>query len=376
LRGIVATILSVVFPAVLFSALTVWVSWEGEEFFYKVAREFERLTGIEVEVLYVPRIDTKLQLSLRTGHLPDICLVQDVSTGIIAASGRAVPLDPEFLASLGYFSEDALSVFSSNGKYLAVPFYADLQVGFLNRSLVKPDAPSQLMSGYTIEDLKKLPRVKDDKDVISVAWDFMSPYVFFSFLAGYGEVTDSRGMPAFSSDTYASAVSEVRELFASGTVLRLERQAMVSRFLAGKLIFMLQGSFLAPEFERAGIDFQILPFPRVGDKSIPSVIDSKGFVIFDEKSLEPVRLFLSFLFEESMDFATSNYKIPLWVQELPVELVDLERVMENVVRMPSDMRFQQIYGEAMRTVLQVVYVQAMSIDDALKSAQAFAESNW
>ncbi|KUK93517.1 MAG: Extracellular solute-binding protein family 1 [Thermotogales bacterium 46_20] len=355
--------------------LTVWVSWEGEDFFRNTATQFESESGIKVDVLFVPRMEEKLQLSLRTGNLPDICLIKDTQTGNVAASGKAVSLSEVFVEDLGSFSVDSLQAFSLNDQLYAIPYYADLQVAYLNLSLAPSDFLSNTYEDYSLDDLEPLYSVPA-ANIVPVAWDFMSPYVFFSFLSGFGDAADSKGMPAFSSEHYRMAVEEVFSLFASGRVERLERQAMVSYFMDGKLAYMIQGSYLANQFEDAGIDFRMLPLPKIGGNEIPAVIDSKGFVLFNPDSLQEARAFLSFLYARSMEFSVANYKVPLWVELLPEELDDLEVVMRNTVRMPNDMRFQQIYSDGMRTVLQVVFAGSMSIEDALHSAQAYAEYNW
>ena len=372
----IATFAVLILVNIVALGLTVWVSWEGEDFFKEVASEFELETGVKVDLLYIPKMADKLQLSLRTGNLPDLCLIKDTHTGNVAASGRAIPLGREFFEKLGQFSDDSLEAFALNEKFYAVPYYADLQVAFLNRSLVSNDLLKNLEEGHGISELSFLFSVHSSNEVIPAAWDFMSPYIFFSFLSGYGDVSDSRGMPAFSSETYRNAVEDIHDLFISEQVARLERQAMISYFMDNKLAYMIQGTYLAPQFRDTGIDFQILPLPRVGDKNIPAVMDSKGFALFNEDSLEEASAFLSLLYESSMEFAVTDYKVPLWTKSLPEELHDFEVIMKNTVRMPNDMRFQQIYSEAMRTVLQVVFAGSMSIEDALHSAQAYAEYNW
>ncbi|MDI3524501.1 hypothetical protein [Kosmotoga sp.] len=85
--------------------LTIWISWEGEEFFTEVARVYSERTGIDVKVLHVPKLDKKLFTALRTGNLPDISMVKDTNTERIANSDFLVKLGRADLESLGIFPE-------------------------------------------------------------------------------------------------------------------------------------------------------------------------------------------------------------------------------------------------------------------------------
>jgi len=355
--------------------LTIWISWEGEEFFTEVARVYSERTGIDVKVLHVPKLDKKLFTALRTGNLPDISMVKDTNTERIANSDFLVKLGRADLESLGIFPERNLKPYSVNGLLVAVPYYADVQVVFANLDLLESKG-LELDFDYTIEDLKKVAEKFAGTDIVPVAWDFMSSYVFYPFMTRFGKLWDKDGKPAFNSPAIAEAITYIKNLFDEGVFTRLNRGALVSSFEAGKIAVVIQGSYLAKDFEEAGIRFKMLPFPLIEGKRVNPIIDSKGFAIFNASKKDIALDFLRFLYSRSIDYCIEYNKIPMWTTDVPVELKDLNDILNVGQYMYNGLKFQSFYFSTMRTVLQAVYSGSLSVDEALKSAQNYVNSNW
>lgn len=355
--------------------LTIWVSWEGEEFFTQVAKAYSQRTGIDVKVLHVPKLDKKLFTALRTGNLPDISMVKDTDTGRIADSDFLVKLDRADLESLGFFSEKNLIPYSVNGLLVAVPYYADVQVVFANLDLLE-NVGIELDYDYTIEDLIKLKDKFAGTDIIPVAWDFMSSYVFYPFLTRFGNLWDENGKPAFNSPSIAEAITYIKNLFDQGVFTRLNRGALVNSFEEGKIAVVIQGSYLAKDFEESGIRFTLLPFPLIKGERVKPIIDSKGFAIFNPSKKDVALDFLKFLYSQSTDYCIEYNKIPMWTTDMPEELEELNDILNVGQYMYNGMKFQSFYFSTMRTVLQAVYSGSLTADEALESAQNYVNSNW
>ncbi len=124
-----ATFLFVILLCSFTFGITFWVSWEGEDFYRAAASRFSEKTGIPVEIVYFPKIEEKLNVSLKTGDLPDAVMIKDTYVGDVAASKRNLPIPESVLRD---YPERYLSAFTWNGEVSAVPYYADSQVAFIN----------------------------------------------------------------------------------------------------------------------------------------------------------------------------------------------------------------------------------------------------
>jgi len=364
------------FSSLFFAAnLTVWTSWEGEDFFTEIARLYTQETGIEVKILHIPKLDDKLFTALRTGNLPDISMVKDVYTERTSISNSLTKLDNTDIEIVGNFSKESLKPYSFKGSLLAIPYYADVQTVFVNLSLLRSKGVS-LDFGYSIEDIEKISREFASSEVTPAAWDFMSPYVFYPFLTSFDTLWNEEGKPVFDSPKIREGITYVKELFDKGVFVRMNRGALVNSFEAGKIAILIQGSYLARDFEEAGIEFQMLPFPKVKGKKVKPIIDSKGFAIFNAAKKDIALDFLRFLYSRSMNYCVEYNKIPLWTQTIPEELSELYYILKEGQYMYNGLKFQSLYFSTMKTVLQAVYSGSLSIDEALKSAQDYVNSNW
>lgn len=374
-KGIVL-IFALVASSVFFAtSLTLWISWEGEEFFSEVAKLYTQETGIEVKILNVPKLDDKLFTALRTGNLPDISMVKDVYIERLSKSGFLTKLDSKDIELIGSFDRECLGPYSFDSTVFAIPYYADVQVVFANQALLQGQGIS-FDAGYGIEDIEEIAEKFAGSNIIPAAWDFMSPYIFYPFLTAFGNLKNEEGKPIFDSSEIGEGIEYIKSLFDSGTFVRMNRGALVNSFEDGKIALLIQGSYLAKDFEEAGIDFKILPFPEVNGKKVKPVIDSKGFAVFTKEKKDIAIGFLKFLYSKSIDFCIEYNKIPLWTSKVPDELSELYDIYKEGQYMFNGLKFQSLYFNTMKTVLQAVYSGSLSVDEALKSAQDYVNSNW
>ncbi|TYB92636.1 MAG: extracellular solute-binding protein [Kosmotoga sp.] len=362
--------------SLLFSeSLTLWVSWEGLSFFEEKARIFNENTGNNVEILFVPEMEEKLITSIKTDNFPDIALIKDVYSGYLSQLNTLHKVTNEDLEQLGTFRKKDLDVFTADGEIVAIPYYADIQVAFVNQSLLR-DIHYELSFDYSTDDLREIKEKLGDNEIVPVAWDFMSPYVFYPFAVHGSELIDKNGKLQMNTESLAETISSVKELFDKGLFERYERGALVEKFSSNKIAIILQGSYLSPTFEQNNVKFDIFPFPVMNEKRIKGLIDAKGFVILNSKKYETALEFLNFLYDSSISYCEKYYKVPLWTEPDSKKLINLRTILEESQYMEQKADFQRMYFRVMRIVLQSVYSGTMSIDESLQSAQKFVNKNW
>ncbi|HOI62805.1 MAG TPA: extracellular solute-binding protein [Mesotoga sp.] len=359
-------ILTVVVPL---AGLTVWVSWEGEDFYREVASSFEREKGIKVELEYFPKIEEKLGVALKTGDLPDMALVKDTYSGNLGASKRALEIAADDLAR---FKGEYLEAYMYDGAVVALPFYADVQVAFINRT-VFDKAGLPLPGELDLGELEAI--VQELKKVVQypVAFDFTSPYMMFPYISDPSPVGEG-GRPFLSGRERVEAVEAVKVYFDTGVLSRLERAAMNGLFRNGKIGIMLQGSYMAEKFAAANLDFAMVPLPDLEGRKIRGVIDSKGFALFKEESYAQSIEFARYLMEKSEAFCGQYWKYPLFetVQGDP----ELERIIASGQYMPNGPGYQAMLFEAFEPALQAIFSGAMGVEQALNGAQGYIDSTW
>ncbi len=361
-----ATFLFVILLCSFTFGITFWVSWEGEDFYRAAASRFSEKTGIPVEIVYFPKIEEKLNVSLKTGDLPDAVMIKDTYVGDVAASKRNLPI-PE--SALRDYPERYLSAFTWNGEVSAVPFYADSQVAFINLDAFEE-------AGLNLEDDFDFVQFEIIKEKLTgivdypIAFDFTSPYIMFPYVSALlsGE---ERAALKIGSPESKETVSIVKSYFDSGVISRLERAAMNGLFRQGKIGVMLQGSYMAEKFREKGPRFAMLPFPNLQGIEVRGVIDSKGFALFNSDTYEQCMSFIAYLGEQSEEFFIQYDKYPLfgsgWLPELG-EIVNKGEFMPNI---PG---YQTLLFEALEPALQAIFSGAMTVDQALTGAQSYIDS--
>ncbi|MFO7881605.1 MAG: extracellular solute-binding protein [Kosmotogaceae bacterium] len=355
--------------------LTLWISWEGLSFFEEKANNFNKNTGHNIEILYVPQMEDKLLTSIKTDNLPDMVLIKDVYTGYLAQVNDLYKLKEQDLRKLGNFRTDDLNVFSTMNERVAVPYYADLQVAFVNQDVLKRIGYG-LSIDYTVDDLREIRLDLEDSEITATAWDFMSSYIFYSFTVHGSELIDEKGKLKMNTDSLAETIVKVKRLFDEGVFKRLERGTLVEGFSSGKIAIMLQGSYLSTTFEENEIEFEILPFPIMNGKRIKGLIDAKGFAILNETKKEIALDFLEYLYNCSIPYCEEYYKVPLWTESDSNKLKKLRVILKENQYMEQSSDFQRLYFRVMRVVLQSVYSGTMSVKETLQSAQEFVNKNW
>ncbi len=359
--------------------ITVWFSWEGQGEFMNIVRNFESThPNINVNVVYVPRMIQKINITLASGgKFPDVALIRNDYIGILANAGVIHEVkDVQALKKI-YDS------FLLNGKEYAYPYYADVQVVYANKSLFKSvKLPNW---NWTISDFENVASKLKKSGKAGVILEEFSPYFFVSFDAAFngGTLPQKDGIPVVNGKGTLKAAEFYNSIFnVKKIAVSYEKMAMVNAFKMGKAGLFVMGSFMIPDIMQSGMNFTVLPYPyfKKGEP-IPPVLDSKGFAVFNDS--KAVQEFLNYVTSAQAEkkFCLSTYKLPANIEAASElgknnEFFKAMQVSEErSMILPTTRIFKEGYMRSLKTALRLYLSGKMSLKEAFDRAQEYIESH-
>jgi ABC-type glycerol-3-phosphate transport system substrate-binding protein len=338
------------------SQITVWVSWEGVEYYKAAAQSYESShPGVKVKIVNVPDINKKLLLlSSSPQELPDAFMVRGAN----------------MLNTATIFKDKIVkvnnrgSVYEKVFKDYAVPLYADVQVLYVNKNIVK----DKINSNYTMDDLMDIV----SKYKYGLCADFTSPWIFAGILSGRKDLVNSNGNIIVDDKITENTIKFILNMEKEGKFTSFARRAFVVKFKLGDLPFIIQGNFLMKSFENLGFKVEMLPYPKEGEKykTFKPLIDSKGMVATTKQGLD----FAMYLQKSSQlqnlcsEYYKVNYKGYSKVEALKLSL-------QRGFFEPNTRKYSNGYFKGMRTALLLIMNSHQDINETLKNAQEFIDHN-
>ncbi len=379
-------------------AITVWFSWEGENQFKNMVNEFNKANPQnKVNFVYVPDMLQKLQITLSShGILPDVALVRSDDIGLLASSEAVIPVSPSNT------TESFKKAFTYDSRMYAYPYYADVQVVYMNANVYKGALPG---NDWTVSDLEKMiSEVKKDGHD-GIAFDKTSSYLFNSFNAAFngGTIPQKDGIPNVNNENTMKAFEFYNMLFNEKKyAVSYHKMALMNSFKTGKVAFMFQGSFMIPDFLKAGMNFRVLPYPTLDNgQPIPPAFDAKGFVVFKESPA--AKKFIDYVTstKNEIGFCSATYKLPAnpdaikalenpesfsnlittatttpySVDNLKASLETMDIDAQRALILPTSAVFKEVYSNAITTALGLYLNGKMTLKEALKKAQEYIDGN-
>lgn len=266
-------------------SLEVWASWEGVRLLKEEIDRYAELHDADIRVIEGPKTSSKLISILRGGGSPpDLLMVQSSDIPDLVLAGA--------LQHLGYidtkrFDRRGIEAFTTGGRLYGLPFYCDPQVVFLNRTII--DDPPDF--DWTLDDFEKLSRDLLQRGITPASWNAYSASWLIPFQIAFGKegLLEDDGSIIINDAPSVEALEYILYLQDTGYLDVLERDAMVSLFVSGKVAMILSGSYSIPGFEEINLDFSVLPFPLHPDTGRPvaPLLDYKAFAI-TRRSKHPV----------------------------------------------------------------------------------------
>jgi arabinogalactan oligomer/maltooligosaccharide transport system substrate-binding protein len=249
----------------------------------KLAAEFEKKTGIKVEVVPVAILkqQEKLTLDGPAGKGPDLVTWPHDQLGAAVIKGLVQPINPDASVT-GQFDESALSALTVDGKLYGLPKVTESIALIYNKKLM-PNPPG------TFEELKSFAKsyTKPAEKKYGVMFEINNLY-FNHFLV------DAKGGYVFKHENgkydpsdiglnNAGAVEagkEVESWFKEGLLPNgLKGDTINGLFKEGKVAAVINGPWAVLDYKQAGIDVGVAPIPKVNGKDARTFIGVKGWYL-------------------------------------------------------------------------------------------------
>jgi ABC-type glycerol-3-phosphate transport system substrate-binding protein len=350
--------------------ITVWVSWEGEDWYHEVATEYTRKTGVPIEIVQLPSLEPKLQVAVKTKDtLPDLCLIK--SDYLPVVQPFALPVYSQDIPDyFPRFVPIGVDTYTTENTLYAIPFYADVQVMYLQKEVFSKSGVELPDTNWTIDDMETLMKTFSEKGQLAIGWGFNSPYIFQGLQESFGSSFMPDGHINILTDSNRTLLRRLRTWVVNGWFKDYpQRPGLVKDFSAGKVAMIPQGSFLIPSFDESGLPYAVttLPFPW------KSVIDTKAWVIFSHP--DEVYPFIIYMIERMNELCDAFVKQSLITgvaSELPYASV-LETAMQCSMVQPSTQAYASGYWTAMKACLELYLRGQGELEPLLSTAQEYID---
>lgn len=383
-------------------SITVWFEYEGLQQIKKIAKDFERETGITVNIIQQKKISDKLFTAFRgNGDIPDIILIKNDDIGklhdanlienvddikdniekkLLNESFEAFKVDKQIV-------NDKAGNFAKERHYYGIPVYFDTQVLYYHDQIFY-DYGFPLYEGLTFEDILFANYAVEDKSkgkIIGLAWGANSPYWFppFQWAFGKGKLMENGRIIINDDETY-NAIDFIFKTVAGGSAHLVERQGLIAGFKSKKIASMFFGTFMIPDFIKSGVEFKILPLPYIKEagKYMAPILDYKGFSIVKGKKTGEVKKFIEFVLEKEsqVEFCKDLYKFP--ANKMAFEVLKEKDEYFKVAYvsaqrgkiMPTSSYFKSKYWQGVRTMMTLILNNKEYFDgEIIEKAQEFMD---
>src|SRR5574344_98675 len=301
------TALSVVLATCLAASateLTVWEDLQKSKGIEKAAVDFEKQTGIKVNVVemrYTLQLE-KIRLDGPAGIGADIMLIPNDQLGSAVVQGLIKPIDTNLTKTSDYLDQ-SIEAFTQDGKLYGIPKVVETLGLFYNKDIIKE--PLKTMDEY-YEYSKK--RLKEGKYGLLAKFDEI--YYAISALEPYGAYVfkkDAKGNydaydVGFNNEGAVEATEYVTKfykegLFPVGIMGQNGLGAIDSLFTEGKAAAVINGPWVVDPYKKSGINFGIVPLPKMPNgKDMTSFLGVRGYVISNwTKEQKAAQEFINFL---------------------------------------------------------------------------------
>ncbi len=335
--------------------INVWVSWEGANYYKTVAKNYESThPGVKVNVVSIPDMKKKLFLiSNSPKELPDAFMVRgaNISTYVSMFKEKLLKVDKSNSPLDGVFEN------------YAIPLYADVQVIYANKNIVK----DKIDLNYTMDDLINIA----SKYKYGICVDFTSPWIFAGIISGRKNLVNKDGNIIVNDKTTEDTIKFILEMEKRGVFTTFARMTFVPKFKLGQLPFIIQGNYLMRSFKNLGFKVEMLPYPKEGAKykTFKPLIDAKGIVATSQEGLE----FAKYLqkSEELQKLCTDYYKVNYLGKS---NIKALEISLQRGIYEPHSKKYAKGYFKAMRNALLLIINSGENIEKALNDAQIYIDN--
>ena len=250
--------------------LLIWINGDkGYRGLAEVGKKFEKDLGVPVKVEAPEGATDKFQAAAQTGKGPDIMFWAHDRIGEWADAGLLKPLtiSDEMKSQFIPMSWDAVT---HKKQVWGYPIALEAVSLIYNKKYLTGKPPTQLSE---IPALAKELKAKSP-NVISILWDYNTPYFTWPFLASGGGYPFKTVVGGYDTSDIGVAnegaikgLSEVVNLITSGIMPKgASYSVMEEKMNGGELAMMISGPWSWANLRKSGIDFGLAPVPGVDGK--------------------------------------------------------------------------------------------------------------
>jgi len=251
-------------------SLLVWInSDKGYNGLQAVGDNFASDTGVAVKVETPDSVTEKFQQEAAIGKGPDIFIWAHDPFGNWAKSGLISPVEPSkdvFKA----LNESFWGAVSYNGQYFGYPIAVEGPTQICNADIVKKPFK-------TIDDVKKAAPGLAEQGKKALMWDYNNTYFTYGFLTSEGgfafENVDgvyNAKVTGMNNEGTIAGAAMIKDLIDSGVMPEgVDYGVFDSAFKAGEVACVINGPWAWADYEKAGIDMVLGPYPKVSKSGKP-----------------------------------------------------------------------------------------------------------
>ncbi len=265
--------------------LVIWADDTRTPALEPFAEEFGADNDVEVVVQELPfdELDDQLITAGPAGEGPDVIIGAHDWTGRLVENGVIAPIDLGDVAD--ELADVAVEAFSFEGQVYGLP-YATENVALIRNAEMVPEAPE------TWDELIDVGEglVDDGEAEEAIVWptEPADPYHNYPVITAYGgyvfgQDEDGSYDPTdlgIDSEGSIEAAQAYRDWVEEGILnVDVTYDLMIELFAGGDAPFTIGGPWTLPDFDEAGVDYEVTPIPEIDGGTPQPFVGVQGFML-------------------------------------------------------------------------------------------------
>ena len=245
------------------TTLTIWIGADkGHQGLVQIGKQFEAELGVKVEIAFPDHLTEKFQQQSAAGSGPDIFIWAHDRFGDWARSGLLAAIEPG--KKVRQNLEDYWQAVTYNGRIYGYPIAIEGPTLIYNRALI-----SQPPKSFEFIQANKQQWLGND--VFPIMWDYNNAYFSYGVLSAKGGYVFAKEDQGWNPKVMG--INNAGSIYGANLIKNLIDQqvmpanvdygVMDSAFKAGQTAMIINGPWAWKDYEQAGIDFGIAPYPSV-----------------------------------------------------------------------------------------------------------------
>ncbi|RCU51021.1 maltose/maltodextrin ABC transporter substrate-binding protein MalE [Corallincola luteus] len=260
-------------------ALEIWAD-KGTVQMQAVAAKFTEDTGIPVTVVKQGDAPGMFGIAAGGGEGPDIMLWAHDRYGDWGTGGLIQPLKPSrhILENTLDYAWDAVTV---NGDIFAYPIAIEAVSLIYNKALID-QTPASFEAMFELHK-----SLMSESKVAAIAWDYNNTYFTWPILAAHGARPFAKTAKGYdTSETGANSEGAIygaqllKRMIDEGLMEKhIDYSVMDMKFSKGEVAMVISGPWYWDDLDKTGIDFGVVPLPRVNGHHSKAFVGVYGATI-------------------------------------------------------------------------------------------------